>query len=311
MPGRAIAGRRERPAFQTAGHGSGIGPRTLMRPCTTMDDEYQNEFWGLTTVATWALTRERVAVRVAADPTSDNALFEVRAAHLAWWHELNERLWRESGWAKPNDGPLAIEVYSRDVADEVTMIPPPSDERYAERLRQLEAEGKIRIRRDNSFPINDFLLFGFQTGKLTAVRNPPGEAGARELSRADWASLEIVGGDHERLFVRRRRATGSRAPDDVRVDRATVLEVFPEDGVAPAKTPQLAKRSRAQRKVLLQDAAAEALVRLCGSERPMLLSRKEILDALRVEFNRPSLSLKTLERAMKLAWPSASSERVK
>ena len=41
-------------------------------------DAFENDFWDLTTAAAWAVTREPAAVRTAADPDYEAALFEVR-----------------------------------------------------------------------------------------------------------------------------------------------------------------------------------------------------------------------------------------
>jgi hypothetical protein len=49
------------------------------------------------------LTRERDAVRAAANPGKEDALREVMKEFPERWREANERLWAESGWPRPND----------------------------------------------------------------------------------------------------------------------------------------------------------------------------------------------------------------
>jgi hypothetical protein len=203
---------------------------------------FESPFWDLTTTAAWAGIREPDVVRLAADPCNEAALFESRAAYLARWREVNERLWDESRWPKPNGPPLAIEIprelpdeAAAEVSAEVTLIPSLSDERFTERLQQLEADGKIRLRRDDTFPVIDYLTSLFQAGRLNAIACPPGDTAAHTVPQADWAFLEIVGGDHRRLFIRRIGVAG-KAFADVRVTRAQVLEVFPSLEGAPVLT---------------------------------------------------------------------------
>ena len=182
-------------------------------------------------MAAWALIREPAAVRVAADPENEAALFDVREGHLARWAEVNERLWAESGWSKPDD----LRDWRIDVLADVDPadLPPPFDELRARRMRQLEAEGKIRLtKRAATFPIEDYLASLFRAGRINAIVDPLGGAAAHASSSADWAFLEIAGGDHRRLFVRR---IGERGPafSDVRVERAQVLAVLPPLEGAP------------------------------------------------------------------------------
>jgi hypothetical protein len=203
-------------------------------------DEFESLYWDLTQVAGWALTREPDAVRTSADRSNENALFEVRAAHLARWGEVNALLWIDSGWTAAPALATGVAIIAGDVADEVTMIPSLSDERYAPRLRQLQAEGKIRMRQDDTFPINDYLRALFQTGRLEAVHNRAIDAVAHAIPPTDWAFLEIVGGDHERLAVRRIGEHGERgqAIGDLKVPRGQVLAVFRAVGEPRTEAPK-------------------------------------------------------------------------
>jgi hypothetical protein len=276
-------------------------------------DAFESPLWDLTTAAAWALTRDKDAVQMAADPDNEEALLDVRAAHLARWWEVNERLWKESGWPKPDDplearvtylsdndaraeGDLGdkigqvlkiisepavpkpivalsfaevkafqqalkqirsseaefleqltretelIEQLRRSEAEFLEQLRRSEKEARVERLRRLEEEGRIRL--SYPFPIERYLTSLFQAGRLTALVYVPGDAAAHAIQAADWAFLEIDGGDQERLFVQR---SGERvkAFGEVRVVRHEVLNVFPpiEDSVAgldeeaPVSTP--------------------------------------------------------------------------
>ena len=187
-------------------------------------DEFENPFWDLTQVVAWAITREPEAVGAAADPSNEYTLLDIKEARLGRLSDLNERLWRESGMAKGNDprnvqiGILAGDV---DYAD----LPPPFDDKRVERMKQLEAEGKIRVWRQDVFPIVDFLLSLFQASALPALYRSS-DGSVRTLSANDWAWLEIAGGDHERLSVRRSGATDREAIQDVRVSESGRSHAF-------------------------------------------------------------------------------------
>jgi hypothetical protein len=299
-------------------------------------DAFESPFWDLTTAVAWALTREPAAVRVAADPENEAALFDVREGHLARWAEVNERLWAESGWSKPDD-PHGWRVDILDDHIDPADLPPPLDELRVWRMRQLEAAGKIRlISREAAFPIEDYLASLFVAGRINVIVYPPGDVAARAVPPSDWAFFEIVGGDHQRFFVRR---IGERisAFSDVRVERAQALAVFPplegapvlpvlpllEEAPAPTRAQPLgrrpteqaaqAKRTRerrtTQRKPTMHAAAAEALQRLFPSERP-LHKRKELLRLLNKEPGLETLSLSSLDRAKAMVWPAGSSKRL-
>jgi hypothetical protein len=263
-------------------------------------DPFESPFWDLTTAAAWAVTREADAVRLAADPTNEAALFESRGAYLARWREVNERLWGESGWQKPDDPPKAgIDLLSdtpavraqlsgpmmaageegessrptndvrqreaedrtkrlsqlraeverlrqlkaedpakwlreSEAEDHIERLRQLETEDHAERLRQFDAEGKIRLW--YVFPIIDYLKSLFQAGRLDAIVSPPRDAAARAVPPADWPFLEIVGGDHQRLFVRRIGEPGE-AFGDVRVGREQILAVFPSFKAPPVSIP--------------------------------------------------------------------------
>jgi hypothetical protein len=282
-------------------------------------DAYENPFWDLTVLAAWAVIRERDAVRAAADPDNEGALFDIRAAHLARWREVNERLWAESGLSKPDDWRIEILADGIDPAD----LPPPFDELRAMRMRQLEAAGKIRlIRQDATFPIEDYLASLFRAGRINAIVYPPGDAAAHTIPSADWAFLEIAGGDQRRPFVRR---IGERGPafSDVHVARKQVLAVFPPFQGAnapnrpkpttrgpPEKTKRRPGKRRTTRTPAKMEATMEAIKRFFP-DGPGGKSNKEIADELKYKLGLKTLSVSTLGRAKKKMRRSRSSKLAK
>jgi hypothetical protein len=212
-------------------------------------DAFEDRFWDLTTAAAWALTREKDAVRMAANPGKEDALREVMKEFPARRREVNERLWAESGWPKPNDPIKArIDLLSdtaavraeldglSDIAAvraELEGLPPIGDVERAERLRQLEAEGKIRLW--YAFPITDYFLSLFRADQIETWGLAPGDARAREIAPVDWASLELEWRWFRRLSPHRRGY--DEAFRDVRVAREQVLAVFPPMEAAAVPIP--------------------------------------------------------------------------
>jgi hypothetical protein len=214
-------------------------------------DAFENPFWDLTTAAAWALTRERDAVRTAANPRKEDALREVIKEFPARWREVNQRLWAESGWPKPNDPIKArIDLLSDTAAvraeldglskvaavqAELDGLPPIRDVERAERLRHMEAEGKIQLW--YVFPINDYFVSLFRAGQIKTWGLAPGDARSREIEPIDWASLELEGGSHRRLFPLRRGDIDA-AFREVRVTGEQVLAIFPPLEATPVPMPQ-------------------------------------------------------------------------
>ena len=193
-------------------------------------------------------------------------------------------------------------------------LPPPLDELRAQRMRRLEAAGKIRlIARVATFPIEDYLGFLFRTDKLTAIVRPQGGDAARAITTADWAFLEVAGGDGQRLFVRQ---IGERDSTfgDVRVAREQVLAVFPPVDEVPAQIgPQTAKGGPAERRTKQAErleTTIEGLKRFFP-DGPNGKSRIEITQELKTKLGVKSLSVGTLDRAKKKVWRSRSSNRTK
>jgi hypothetical protein len=94
-----------------------------------------------------------------------------------------------------------------------------------------EPQGPPHVFIRGTFPTTRYLECLFQTGRMTAIANLPGEARACELSKADWSGLQIAfGGDLQRLGVWRVgkvSATGEGDFENVRVARDLVLKTFP------------------------------------------------------------------------------------
>jgi hypothetical protein len=241
-------------------------------------DAFEDRFWDLTTAAAWALTRERDAVRTAANPGKEDALREVMKAFPARRREVNERLWVKSGWPKPNDPIKArIDLLSdtaavraeldglSDVAAvraELDGLPPIGDIERAERLRQLESDGRIQLW--YVFPINDYFLSLFRAGQIETWGLASGDARSRKIEPVDWASLELEGGPFRRLSPLR-RGDIVEAFRDVRVAREQVLAVFPALEAAPVPMPLRPVLEGRGKKA----AAIEWLRRRFPSERPL------------------------------------------
>jgi hypothetical protein len=124
-----------------------------------------------------------------------------------------------------------------------------------------EPHGPPHVFIRGTFPTNRYLERLFRTGALTATANLPGEPKAYELSKADWAGLEIAcGGDLQRLGVWRTGkvgATGEGVFENVRVARDAVLTAFPADPPPPPKpTPIQATDEDARR--VIRDAMASS-----------------------------------------------------
>jgi hypothetical protein len=224
-------------------------------------DAFEAPFWDLTTAAAWAVTREKDAVRMAADPDNEEALLDIRAAHLERWREVNERLWEESGWPKPDELNHPGAQFDDDVVRQAWQIPvdpicadggdairrrvlrifrpslfnPVAVAEFRVRDAEREAHAKpLRAAEAKVFSIEDYLTSLFQAGRLTALVYPRGDAAAHAIPATDWAFLEIDGGDHQRLFVRRAGERGKAF--DLRVARDEVLSVFPSRPAALSGT---------------------------------------------------------------------------
>jgi hypothetical protein len=176
-----------------------------------------------------------------------------------------------------------------------------------------EPHGAPHVFIRGTFPTIRYLERLFQTGAMSATANLPGEPKAYELSKADWALLEIAfAGDLLRLGVWRIGKVSGTAEGDlenVRVERGTVLMLFPADPPARGATlagignppPGPAIKARKPSKLT---AAAEALTRMFQDGRPAL-SRSELARKLRDHSpDIGNVSDRTLTRAIGLDWPS-------
>jgi len=164
------------------------------------------------------------------------------------------------------------------------------------------------------------LLRLFRTGVLKASANLPGDPRAYEISRADWAGLEMSDTGRGRLGVWRIGSRGKTEKgdfEDVRIERELVLKVFPAkpaEDVAVEMNAGFSPRSASspgKAKPREPEAAAQALIRLFPDGRPPL-SRSELCRELqRRAPELGSISDSTIKRAITLAWPTAGSNRVK
>jgi hypothetical protein len=96
-----------------------------------------------------------------------------------------------------------------------------------------EPHGPPHVFIRGAFPTVQYLEYLFRTGTLSATANLPGEPKAYELSRGDWAGLEIAcGGEFRRLGIWRAgkvRMDGEGDFENVRVEREAVLALFPAE----------------------------------------------------------------------------------
>jgi hypothetical protein len=264
----------------------------------------------LTTAAAWALTRERDAVRTAANPGKEDALREVMKEFPARRREVNERLWAASGWPRPNDPTKArVDLLSNTAAvraeldglsniaavrAELEGLPPIGDVERAERLRQLEVEGKIRLW--YVLPINNYFLSLFRAGQVKTWGVAPGDARSRKIEPVDWASLELEWSLVQRLFPLRRYEQ-DQAFREVRVAREQVLAVFPPLGAAPVPLPLRPAAEGHGKKA----AAIEWLRRRFPSKRPLGPKNPELQRMFEREGG-VSMHKNTFGEALREAW---------
>ena len=92
--------------------------------------------------------------------------------------------------------------------------------RLSDYVNREEVQGPWRLPRHATFPIEDYLLQLFRTGRLTAHATLPDDPVALLLTKADWGGLEIaVGGDLRRLSV-------WRAGRVAKIGMAAILRTF-------------------------------------------------------------------------------------
>jgi hypothetical protein len=114
----------------------------------------------------------------------------------------------------------------------VASLSPELRQRLADYVNRGEVQGPWRLLRHADFPIEDYLVRLFRTGRLTSNANLPNDPIGRALTRADWGGLEIAaGGDSKRLSAWRigyASKTGGGDFENARVERDAVLREFPE-----------------------------------------------------------------------------------
>jgi hypothetical protein len=252
-------------------------------------DAFDDPYWSLSQIYTWALTLDFNLVARAAPSELENPRNVVKLGHE-----------------------LSMEYYLR--------VTGPRLAKAAKRLEYVATHGKAPdVTSEDGRPEwpNNVLPL-FRSGILKAWANLPGDPRAYEISKADWAGLEIVPSGSSLIVWR----IGHRRPgamgdfENVRVERESVLTVFPANSVL--ETPDVSDRSSpgstdsaSSARPLKPEAAAQALIRLFPDGRPSL-SRNELRRELQ---NRASgiggVSDSTIKRAIALAWPAAGSTRVK
>jgi hypothetical protein len=252
-------------------------------------DTFDEPYWNLNQVYIWALTRDPKLVARAA------------ASELEKFKNV-ARLSSE----------LSAEYYLR--------ISGPHLSEAVKRLEYVATHGKPPDvpSEDGQPEWPDNVLPLFRSGTLKAWANLPGDPRAYEISKADWAGLEIVpSGSSHGLIVWR---IGNRRPgakgdfEDIRVERESVLKVFPAD--ATERVPETGKRSAphsenstAKPKLTKRQAVAEALKELFpnGSSR----TDKELCQLLQERIEIGAVSESTVKRAISDLRRTAGSNRVK
>jgi hypothetical protein len=179
-----------------------------------------------------------------------------------------------------------------------------------------EAHGPPYVFIQGTFPTIRYLEHLFRTGALSATANLPGEPKAYELTKADWAGLEIAcGGDSKRLGVWRIgkvSVAGGGDFENVRVDRELVLSVFPAEAGVPRVVPSdssLRPRVTApQAKPTLVQLFAEELKQRYPDGRPRK-NEKQLARELEPQFG--AVASRTLRRAIAEAWPGSRPAQAK
>ncbi|MFZ1964509.1 MAG: hypothetical protein WAU78_13780 [Roseiarcus sp.] len=196
--------------------------------------------------------------------------------------------------ASEHDKTTLANLIERSSADIRCIVGDPAFNELPAALNQLirgvalarEVQGPPQVIHYAPFPIEDYLLHLFRTGRMTGSGNLPGEALARAITPQDWRGLEIrVGGDTRRLAVWIiGRTSVHRAGDieNVRISRDEILKEFPADAPKPTGPKQalddvlLEAANQTETGTLTQTSAIEH-----AKKRGVYTNRKGVLDALR------------------------------
>lgn len=100
-------------------------------------------------------------------------------------------------------------------------------------LLEPEAQGPPNVSVREPFPTLKYLEYLFQTGRLTATAQVPGDPRSVQISKLDWSGLKIgVGGGNDRMLVWREghfRTDGEGDLENLRLARDEVLREFPAE----------------------------------------------------------------------------------
>jgi hypothetical protein len=144
--------------------------------------------------------------------------------------------------------PVRWALEARGTAEERSAI----DRIESAELRQLveaalsvpEAHGPYQLVEHFPFPIEQYLLLLFRSGRLAATGNLPNEILPVEILPAHWASFKIAISDDSRrisvwridktanrkdILLRKGLHPGSGDIENVRVQREEILKVFPAE----------------------------------------------------------------------------------
>jgi hypothetical protein len=233
---------------------------------------FEEPFWNLDQLLAWALWRDRELVNFASGGRTWHEIGD--RAFATALRKKNRDLWTASGFDRTpyrrevkvfpssqeslalkirmatlsfrESHPVRWALEARGTAEERSAI----DRIESAELRQLveaalsvpEAHGPYQLVEHFPFPIEQYLLLLFRSGRLAATGNLPNEIRALKLSPDDWAGLEIgISDDTRRLGVWRIGRTANRSVilarkglhpgsgdiENVRVQREEILKVFP------------------------------------------------------------------------------------
>ena len=127
-------------------------------------------------------------------------------------------------------------------------------------LLEPEAQGPPNVSVREPFPTLKYLEYLFQTGRLTATAQVPGDPRSVQISKLDWSGLKIgVGGGNDRMSVWREghfRTDGGGDFENVRVARDEVLREFPAERPEPAPAASREATDDEVREVICEAVAA-------------------------------------------------------
>jgi hypothetical protein len=244
---------------------------------------FEEPFWNLDQLLAWALWRNRELVNFASGGRTWHEIGD--RAFASALRKKNRELWTASGFDRTpyrrevkvfpssqeslalkirmatlsfrESRPVRWALEARGTAEERSAI----DRIESAELRQLveaalsvpEAHGPYQLVEHFSFPIEQYLLLLFRSGRLAATGNLPNEILPVEILPAHWPSFKIaISDDTRRLGAWRIGRTANRSVllarkalhpcagdiENVRVQREGILKLFPANAPIDEKSEQ-------------------------------------------------------------------------